>query len=596
MRSSIPRLVAGAVLVLVAGCVPNPGPPGSTTTTTSSTTTTTLPATTVEVTTTADEDDGVCDETHCSLREAIAMVDADASLDTVRLPAGHFVVGQVAMAEGASSLRASMSAGVIAAAVGPDGEGFRVTSDMTIEGVGAGDTVIDFSGDDYVIGWIAEASLTLRDLSVVNIGAGTVPADRIVVAGAMAAAGEEVVFERTVVDDIQPGMLYSPPAPGDPAPGGGKLVGYVPSPSVPQPPTGLAFDVRILDSDISDIAYGWGLVMNFGGDLEITDSDIEDAPAIALGPAGSFVVFPGSVRIAGSRLDGLASNPLGGGCSPVSVISGRGLVTAPEGSPPPPVLPTTGVEIADSTITGRIPAAGDSACGGAPTGTASISAGVLLSGDSSADVSRSLISGGYNVGGYSAAIALHAWCSGTDPSVVPGMVMADSTVWAATAALGIIYNVCGEFHTTAAGSGVSISRSTVTGIGVGGPFFGGGTSLNGPPIHVERSIILDGYGGTVVPSACNPLSSGSNAMLDAMSTGWNTSADSRCSLDATGDQAETDPMMGPLQDNGGPSLTAAPLPGSPVIDSAGTCSGTDQRGVTRPQGAECDRGAVEMTP
>jgi hypothetical protein len=59
-----------------------------------------------------------------------------------------------------------------------------------------------------------------------------------------------------------------------------------------------------------------------------------------------------------------------------------------------------------------------------------------------------------------------------------------------------------------------------------------------------------------------------------------------------------DPLLGPLQNNGGPTLTHALLPGSPAID-AGTntgCPSTDQRGASRPQGAACDIGAVETDP
>src|SRR6185312_16287019 len=39
----------------------------------------------------------------------------------------------------------------------------------------------------------------------------------------------------------------------------------------------------------------------------------------------------------------------------------------------------------------------------------------------------------------------------------------------------------------------------------------------------------------------------------------------------------------------------APLPGSPAIDGGGAdgCPKTDQRGITRPQGAACDIGAFE---
>src|SRR5439155_12217007 len=43
-----------------------------------------------------------------------------------------------------------------------------------------------------------------------------------------------------------------------------------------------------------------------------------------------------------------------------------------------------------------------------------------------------------------------------------------------------------------------------------------------------------------------------------------------------------DPLLGPLQDNGGPTLTHALLPGSPAIDQ-GSSGGltSDQRGLTR---------------
>lgn len=54
-----------------------------------------------------------------------------------------------------------------------------------------------------------------------------------------------------------------------------------------------------------------------------------------------------------------------------------------------------------------------------------------------------------------------------------------------------------------------------------------------------------------------------------------------------------DPLFGPLADNGGPTRTHALLSGSPVIDLGGICTGTDQRGVARPQGAGCDLGAYE---
>lgn len=64
------------------------------------------------------------------------------------------------------------------------------------------------------------------------------------------------------------------------------------------------------------------------------------------------------------------------------------------------------------------------------------------------------------------------------------------------------------------------------------------------------------------------------------------------------DLQNVDPLLGPLQDNGGPTFTMAPLPGSPVIDAGDPAINiaslsTDQRGYVRIKGAAIDLGAVE---
>jgi hypothetical protein len=68
----------------------------------------------------------------------------------------------------------------------------------------------------------------------------------------------------------------------------------------------------------------------------------------------------------------------------------------------------------------------------------------------------------------------------------------------------------------------------------------------------------------------------------------------------SGDQVGVYSFLGPLQDNGGPTLTMAPQPGSPVVDAvpASNCTlTTDQRGQARPDedsdNGNCDIGAVE---
>jgi hypothetical protein len=62
--------------------------------------------------------------------------------------------------------------------------------------------------------------------------------------------------------------------------------------------------------------------------------------------------------------------------------------------------------------------------------------------------------------------------------------------------------------------------------------------------------------------------------------------------------ADVDPLLEPLADNGGPTETMALGPGSPALDAVPSigagCPPTDQRGVSRPQGAACDAGAFEQ--
>jgi hypothetical protein len=73
--------------------------------------------------------------------------------------------------------------------------------------------------------------------------------------------------------------------------------------------------------------------------------------------------------------------------------------------------------------------------------------------------------------------------------------------------------------------------------------------------------------------------------------------------DTTCPGINVDPILGPLQNNGGPTFTMEPGPGSAAIDAgddaicaAPPVNNLDQRGITRPAGAHCDIGAVERLP
>ena len=69
-----------------------------------------------------------------------------------------------------------------------------------------------------------------------------------------------------------------------------------------------------------------------------------------------------------------------------------------------------------------------------------------------------------------------------------------------------------------------------------------------------------------------------------------------CGLGGTGDLSNTNPVLAPLGDYGGPTFTHALLSVSPAIDHvpfANCTVATDQRGVPRPQGPGCEIGAFE---
>ena len=77
--------------------------------------------------------------------------------------------------------------------------------------------------------------------------------------------------------------------------------------------------------------------------------------------------------------------------------------------------------------------------------------------------------------------------------------------------------------------------------------------------------------------------------------GHNLDGGNTCQLNATGDLTNTNPSLGALAGNGGPTQTRALLAGSPAInhgDNAG-CPAADQRGYRR--WGNCDIGAFEYS-
>jgi hypothetical protein len=155
---------------------------------------------------------------------------------------------------------------------------------------------------------------------------------------------------------------------------------------------------------------------------------------------------------------------------------------------------------------------------------------------------------------------------------------------------------------------VTLINSTLSGNGANlstGGIEGGGTIMN-------STISSNNNGGISATGALDigntVLKAGSGANLSnnggtITSHGYNVCSDNGGGfLNGPGDQINTDPMLGPLQNNGGPTLTHALLPGSPAID-AGNPNFTpppsyDQRGspFVRVFNGRIDIGSFEVQP
>jgi hypothetical protein len=107
---------------------------------------------------------------------------------------------------------------------------------------------------------------------------------------------------------------------------------------------------------------------------------------------------------------------------------------------------------------------------------------------------------------------------------------------------------------------------------------GGGIALYSGSVTLKNTLVANS-------------SSGGNCHGNVTNNGFNLSSDYTCFFDL--ERNGVNVMLGPLADNGGPTLTHMPQPGSPAIDHGSRCPATDQRGVARPVGAACDVGAVE---
>lgn len=151
-----------------------------------------------------------------------------------------------------------------------------------------------------------------------------------------------------------------------------------------------------------------------------------------------------------------------------------------------------------------------------------------------------------------------------DPNLLPGEC-------------GGIYNNAGT---------LSVNNSTLS------DNFGSGGGITNDSFNGSATLTI---GNTILKAGSLGQNIDSGATVTSL--GYNLSSDNGGGyLTATGDQINIDPMLGPLQDNGGPTFTHQPLIESPATDAGDPALGMDQRGTGYPRVANnrIDIGAVEV--
>jgi hypothetical protein len=258
---------------------------------------------------------------------------------------------------------------------------------------------------------------------------------------------------------------------------------------------------------------------------------------------------------------------------------------------------TVGATVAGVTITGG--EASDMSGGGGIS-----NAGVLTVRDSTLEGNSSASDGGgiENVGsltvigstisGNTAATGGGVFADGPSFGGVPSTVLVNSTVSGNTQT-GASGAGGGIFVTSTLGlANVTLTSNSAPGSGLGGNLWNKGT------VSIKGTIIAGG----MAASGTENCGFGAGTIN---SLGSNLEDRNQCGFASTGDQVNTDPMLGPLLDNGGQTDTQAPSLDSPAVDHGDPAGCTDfshvvltidQRGFTRPQGLACDIGAYELQP
>jgi hypothetical protein len=317
---------------------------------------------------------------------------------------------------------------------------------------------------------------------------------------------------------------------------------------------------------------GGGIANTPGGTVTITDCALSDNGAIDVG-GGIYNFVAGTLTVTNSSLSGnsgdgggiynngtvtITDSTLSGNAAPGG-RTGGGIYNANPGT----------VTVTDSTLSDNTAFSG-AGIGNNAGGTVTIT-GSTLSGNSAIGANAIAEGGGGAIGNGGTLTVTNSTFSGNSSGGLGG---------------GGIYN----------NGTLTVTNSTFTGNSAFGGGFVGGAAGGGirSGRSVFRNTIIAGNTAPAGPDFSGNLGSqGHNLIGDgAGGSGFDPT-------DLVGTSANPiDPMLGPLQNNGGPTQTMAPLLGSPAIAAGDPTGATDfdQRGAPRVVNGTIDIGAYEVQP
>ncbi|HEX5617054.1 MAG TPA: choice-of-anchor Q domain-containing protein [Solirubrobacteraceae bacterium] len=300
-------------------------------------------------------------------------------------------------------------------------------------------------------------------------------------------------------------------------------------------------------------------------------------------PAGNYKLSLGELTLTGDKINGAGARTTiidGGGASRVLRITGD----------------SVGSQIGGVTVTGG---------NGAGGGTSGQGGGIFVTVGSSLLMTDSTVRG--NTGTVGGGVVVHGTFTlvggtisgnlATNVRVVGagGGVAVSNTGWAL---LGNV-TVSGNTATNNVGSGqgggiLATGRLTLNNATVAGNSATSGRTLwQAAPSAAGGPTVATTMSNTIL-AATGAACAGPGLAAPSAITSHHDVADDSCLLTGEGERIVSDPKLGALANNGGPTDTQALLPASAAINGGGgNCATNDQRGIARPQSGACDIGAYE---